>query len=110
MHNRDYPTANLAPWELPHRGALPRKLVDEKNPKVIGINRSKTFAFTDGLSSGELQGMSEALGAAWTAKFRDAEELPLNLIASRLPEDSRTSSIASSTAAWWTSSTSAWAR
>jgi Xaa-Pro aminopeptidase len=64
-----------------------KQVIEERKPKVIGINRSKTFAFTDGLSSGELQGMSEALGAAWTAKFRDAEELPLQLIASRLPEE-----------------------
>jgi Xaa-Pro aminopeptidase len=45
------------------------------------------FAFDDGLSSGELQGMSEALGPAWTSKFRDAAGLPLDLIASRLPEE-----------------------
>jgi Xaa-Pro aminopeptidase len=64
-----------------------KQLVEEKNPRVIGINRSKTFAFTDGLSSGELQGMSEALGPQWTSKFRDAEGLPLELIASRLPEE-----------------------
>jgi Xaa-Pro aminopeptidase len=64
-----------------------KDLVEEKNPKVIGINRSKTFAFTDGLSSGELQGMSEALGEKWTSKFKDAEGLPLELIASRLPDE-----------------------
>jgi Xaa-Pro aminopeptidase len=64
-----------------------KQAIEERKPKVIAINRSKTFAFTDGLSSGELQGMSEALGAAWTARFRDAEELPLELIASRLPEE-----------------------
>jgi len=64
-----------------------KQLIEEKNPKVIGINRSKVFAFTDGLSSGELQGMSEALGERWTSKFRDAEGLPLELIASRLPEE-----------------------
>jgi Xaa-Pro aminopeptidase len=64
-----------------------KQVIEERKPKVIAINRSKTFAFTDGLSSGELQGMSEALGAAWTAKFRDAEALPLQLIASRLPEE-----------------------
>jgi Xaa-Pro aminopeptidase len=64
-----------------------KQVIEERKPKVIGIDRSKTFAFTDGLSSGELQGMSEALGAAWTAKFRDAEGLPLELIASRLPEE-----------------------
>ncbi len=64
-----------------------KDVVEERKPRVIGIDRSKTFAFTDGLSSGELQGMSEALGAAWTAKFTDAEGLPLELIASRLPEE-----------------------
>jgi Xaa-Pro aminopeptidase len=64
-----------------------KQLIEEKNPKVIGINRSRTFAFTDGLSSGELQGMSEALGERWTSRFRDAEGLPLELIASRLPEE-----------------------
>ncbi len=63
------------------------QVIEERKPRVIGINRSKTFAFTDGLSSGELQGMSEALGATWTAKFRDAEALPLELIASRLPDE-----------------------
>ena len=33
VHNRDYPTANLAPWELPHRGALPNRLREE-NPLI----------------------------------------------------------------------------
>ena len=64
-----------------------KKVVEDRTPAVIGIDRSKIFAFTDGLSSGELQGMSEALGAAWTSKFKDAEGLPLGLIASRLPEE-----------------------
>jgi Xaa-Pro aminopeptidase len=64
-----------------------KQVIEERKPTVIGIDRSKTFAFTDGLSSGELQGMSEALGATWTARFRDAEGLPLDLIASRLPEE-----------------------
>ena len=32
-HIKDYPTANLAPWELPHRGALPRRMVRE-NPLI----------------------------------------------------------------------------
>ncbi|MCU1382513.1 MAG: hypothetical protein JWL71_1210 [Acidobacteria bacterium] len=66
---------------------LLKEVVEERKPKVIGIDRSTTFAFSDGLSSGELQGMSEALGKTWTAKFRDAERLPLELIASRLPEE-----------------------
>jgi hypothetical protein len=64
-----------------------KQVIEERKPKVIGIDRSKTFAFSDGLSSGELQGMSEALGATWTARLRDAEGLPLDVIASRLPEE-----------------------
>ena len=31
--------------------------------------------------------MSAALGDAWTSRFKDAEGLPLELIASRLPEE-----------------------
>jgi hypothetical protein len=64
-----------------------KQVIEERKPKVIGIDRSTTFAFSDGLSSGELQGMSTALGTAWTSRFRDAERLPLELVASRLPEE-----------------------
>ena len=66
---------------------LLKEVVEERKPKVIAIDRSTVFAFSDGLSSGELQGMSAALGKAWTARFRDAERLPLEFIASRLPEE-----------------------
>jgi Xaa-Pro aminopeptidase len=64
-----------------------KQVIEERKPKVIGIDRSTTFAFSDGLSSGELQGMSAALGAVWMSKFKDAERLPLELIASKLPEE-----------------------
>ena len=64
---------------------LLKQVVEARRPRVIAIDRSKTFAFNDGLSSGELQGMTEALGPAWAAKFRDAGNLPLDLIASRVP-------------------------
>ncbi len=33
VHGKDYPTATLAPWELPHRGALPTKVIDD-NPLI----------------------------------------------------------------------------
>lgn len=64
-----------------------KSVVVERNPRVIAINTSKVFAFTDGLSSGELAGMSEALGQPWTGKFRPAEGLALEMISSRLPEE-----------------------
>jgi hypothetical protein len=62
-----------------------REVIEARNPGVIGINISRTFAFTDGLTAGEYEGMSEALGTAWTSRFRRAEALPLEFIAARLP-------------------------
>jgi hypothetical protein len=38
-----------------------KEVIEERKPRVIGINRSTVFAFSDGLSSGELKGMSAAL-------------------------------------------------
>src|SRR3978361_966456 len=32
-HNKDYPTATLNPWELPHRGRITQK-VREENPLI----------------------------------------------------------------------------
>ena len=64
-----------------------KRLIEEKNPTVIGIDRSTVFAFADGLSSGELKGMSAALGDRWTSRFKDADGLPVELLASRLPDE-----------------------
>ena len=61
--------------------------IAERNPRNIAINSSTVFAFTDGLSSGELSGMTMALGPQWSQKFKPAEGLALELIASRLPEE-----------------------
>ena len=33
-----------------------RRVIEERHPRVIGIDRSTVFAFSDGLSSGELKG------------------------------------------------------
>jgi hypothetical protein len=66
---------------------LLRQVIDERKPRVIAINRSTVFAFSDGLSSGELQGMTEALGAEWTSKFQNAEGLPLELLQFRQPDE-----------------------
>jgi hypothetical protein len=64
-----------------------KDVIERRNPKVIGIDASRTFAFSDGLSAGELEGMSAMLGSKWTARFKHAEALPLELIATRLPDE-----------------------
>ncbi|MGQ0704505.1 MAG: M24 family metallopeptidase [Gemmatimonadales bacterium] len=62
-------------------------VIAERNPRVIAINTSRTFAFADGLSAGELEGMGEALGPEWTSRFRPAEGLAVDFMASRIPEE-----------------------
>lgn len=64
-----------------------KQVIEERSPKVIAINTSRTFAFTDGLTSGERDGMTDALGTQWSSRFRPAEALALDFIAARLPEE-----------------------
>jgi len=66
---------------------LLKRVIEERTPRVIAVNTSRTFAFADGLTSGELQGMQEALGPEWTSRFRPAEGLAVDFIATRLPEE-----------------------
>jgi hypothetical protein len=68
-----------AQWELLKR------VIAERNPKNIAINMSRTWAFADGLSSGEYEGMSAILGPEWTTRFVRAEGLAVDFIATRLP-------------------------
>jgi hypothetical protein len=64
-----------------------KEVIEQRNPKVIAIDRSTVSAFADGLSSGELEGMSAALGEKWTSRFKPAEGLAIDLIATRIPEE-----------------------
>ena len=66
-----------------------KQVVEERKPKTIGIDVSRTFAFTDGLSAGEYEGMSAALGPLWAKRFKHAEGLALDLIATRVPEEAQ---------------------
>ncbi len=61
--------------------------IEKRNPKVVAIDVSRVFAFNDGLSAGELEGMRAALGPAIAAKFQHADDLALDLIATRLPSE-----------------------
>ncbi|MEZ4455683.1 MAG: M24 family metallopeptidase [Gemmatimonadales bacterium] len=64
-----------------------KEVVEKRKPKVIAVNTSRVFAFSDGLSSGEADGMREALGPEWAGRMKPAEGLAVDLIATRLPEE-----------------------
>ena len=64
-----------------------KKVIEDRNPEKVAVNISRVFAFSDGLSAGESDGMQEALGEKWTKRFVSHDGLALDLIATRLPEE-----------------------
>jgi len=64
-----------------------KEVIEQRDPKSIAINTSRVFAFADGLSAGERDGMTEALGPQWASRFKPAEGLAVDFIATRLPEE-----------------------
>ncbi len=69
--------------------ALLREVIEARNPRVIAINTSRIFAFADGLTAGEEDGMREALGPGIVSRLRPAEALAVDFIAARLPDEAR---------------------
>ena len=78
------PTAEL--WGDEQWQVLKRAL-EERQPRRIAVDVSRTFAFSDGLSAGELEGMQAALGDPWTSRFVRVDGLPLDLVATRSAEE-----------------------
>lgn len=64
-----------------------RQVIEERKPQRIAVNISRTFAFSDGLSAGERDGMYAALGAQWTSRIVSSDALAVDLLASRQPEE-----------------------
>jgi Xaa-Pro aminopeptidase len=66
-----------------------KDVIEQRRPGRIAIDISRTWAFADGLSAGEYEGMRETLGDTWTRRFVRAEGLAVDVIASRLPDEER---------------------
>lgn len=75
------PTHNDGQW------AGVRTLLDERTPRVIGIDTSRTFAHADGISHTEHEALVAAIGPAHAARLRSAERLAVDWLGRRLPEE-----------------------
>lgn len=82
---RDPDVENRELWGESQWGLL-RKVIEERNPTSIGVNISRTHAFSDGLSAGEREALEGALGAKWTSRFVRAENLALEYVSMRVPD------------------------
>jgi Xaa-Pro aminopeptidase len=74
-------TANDAQWE-----GL-RKVVEERDPKVIGLNTSEAWSHADGLTANEKENVLEALGAKYAPRVKSAEMLAVGWLEVKLPEE-----------------------
>ena len=76
-----YPTTN----DGQHEGL--RKLVEEKQPKVIGINESDAWNHADGITANEKRRLLEALGPVYAARVKSAEMLAVGWLEVKTPEE-----------------------
>jgi hypothetical protein len=79
-------TRRLAEPFGPEQWKLVTRVVRERDPKVIAVNISHTFAFSDGLTAGEWEALQAALGPQYSGRVVRKERLALDFISIRLPE------------------------
>ncbi len=64
-----------------------RELIDERRPRVIGINTSERWNHADGLSANERDMLVAALGDEHAARLTSAEMLAVGWLEEKLPEE-----------------------
>ena len=64
-----------------------RGLVDQKNPKTIGINESDAWNHADGITANEKRRLLDALGPMHAAKVRSAEMLAVSWLEVKIPDE-----------------------
>jgi Xaa-Pro aminopeptidase len=74
-------TQNDAQWE-----GL-RKVVEARNPKVIGINTSEAWNHADGLTANEKENLLRALGPAFASRVKSAEMLAVGWLEVKTAEE-----------------------
>ncbi len=75
------------PETEPDQWARVAELVRERDPQVIGLNRSRDFGLADGLTATEYEALREALGPDLSSRLLDAERLAIAWLETRTPEE-----------------------
>ena len=64
-----------------------RKVVEARDPKVIGIDVSEQYNHADGLTANERDNLLKALGATYAARVKSAEMLAVGWLETKLPDE-----------------------
>src|SRR4051794_35246486 len=84
-----YPVGQFLPaWSPDEQSqwAAVRRIVEQADPRRIGVDVSESFALADGLSHTEHRLLTEALGP-YAARLVPAEDLAVGWLETRLPEE-----------------------
>jgi Metallopeptidase family M24 len=94
-----YPVGDFQPaWnpdEQPDQWAELAKIIAQRNPATIALNRSEGFPLADGLSSTHYEAIVRALGPDMSKRLVAHERLALGWLETRIPEEMATYPIVS---------------
>lgn len=83
---RPAPTGEQAELWGDEQWRLLNEIVTDRDPSNIVLNIDETWAFADGLASGEREALERALGDTYLARVRREPRLATDYIAVRVPE------------------------
>jgi Xaa-Pro aminopeptidase len=83
----DFFEAAWDPEEQPDQWARLVEIIEERDPKRIGLNISPTFALADGLSHSQFEALHAALPSHLRERTVSAERLAVGWLETRLPEE-----------------------
>ncbi len=63
------------------------KIIEDKNPKKIGINKSSYFGLADGITATDLEELQKNLGERYASKIVSAEKLAIGWLETRTPKE-----------------------
>jgi hypothetical protein len=75
------------PEEVPDQWERLRQVIEERDPKTIALNRSKTFALADGLTDSEHDSLLAALPDRYDSRIVSGERLAISWLETRIPEE-----------------------
>ncbi len=77
------------PEEVPDQWERLRQVIEERDPKAIALNRSRTFALADGLTDAEHDALLEALPPKYEERIVSGEKLAIGWLETRIPRRCR---------------------
>lgn len=86
----DVGSAFKSAWDTekqPDQWARLRELVEERNPKSIGINQSEHFGLADGIVATDKEALLEALGPKFAKRVVSAEKLAIAWLETRTTKE-----------------------